>query len=767
MGTLPAELTSFIGRRRELVEIRRLLSAGRLVTLTGAGGVGKTRLAARVADQVAHTFPDGVRLLELGDLHDSALLAQTVGAAFGIRDADEDPPGRLVEYLRDKTSLLVFDNCEHLAEACARLARDLLARAPDLRILATSRHVLGIEGERVYSVTPLAVPETHDLADAHGLDAVTLFTERATAVSPGFSLDSGNWPAVVEVCRRLDGLPLAIELAAVWLRTLAIDELLDRLDDTFQLLSPNPVAPARHKSLMGTIDWSYLLCTPRERTLWSRIAVFAGGFHLAAAEEVCSGEGIETGDVLGLVAALVDKSIVQTAADRAPTRFRLLQTIREYGRQKLAESGGEAALRDRHSEYFHRLAERAQHDWDTGADQVEVHASMLRDHANLRTALDHDLSTPGRYAAGLELVVTLHFFWLQCGRLTEGRLWLARALGVNTEPSRDRARALWISAYAACLMGEPRAALPLIREAEEWGRRTGDQVVLGYTDMLTAARHFLEGDFANATALFHEANARFATIPGYTSIKVLSLGTVAQSEAWGGDPTTAVTVANEGLAACDSTGELRALTHLLYSRSLAQWMLGDHDAAETGLLRGIRTARLFNDVLNAALCVELLSWVAAATGRTELAAERLGVANQVWPLVGGKAMLGLRRTLDQHAACERAVRETLGDARYRTAFKRGAEASTDFEAAIAHLLGENVAPPTPVASPRDTSEPELTSRELEVAELVAEGLTNKEIAQRLVISRRTVESHVDHILGKLGFSSRSRIPAWLVQRRSG
>ncbi|MFF4591718.1 ATP-binding protein [Amycolatopsis sp. NPDC001319] len=765
MGTLPAELTSFIGRQRELVEVRRLLSAGRLVTLTGAGGVGKTRLALRVADQVAHTFPDDVWLIELGDLHDPALLAQTVGAAFGIRDADEDPPRRLAEYLRDKSPLLVLDCCEHLVEACARLARDLLAAAPDLRILATSRHVLGVQGEHVYAVAPLAVPEVHDLAGAVGLDAVTLFTERATAVSSRFALDSHNWSIVVEVCRRLDGLPLALELAAVWLRTLAIDELLDRLDDTFQLLSPNPVAPQRQKSLMSTIDWSYLLCTPRQRVLWTRLAVFTGGLHLAAAEEVCSGDGIDPGDVLGLVAGLVDKSIVQTSADRAPTRFRLLTTIREYGRQKLAEAGGEAAMRNRHSEYFQRLAQRAQTDWDSGADQVEVYATVLRDHANLRTALDHDLGTPARYAAGLDLVVTLHFFWLQCGHLTEGRLWLARALDVNPEPSRDRARALWISAYAACLMGEPRAALPLIREAEDWGRRNGDEVVLGYTEMLTAACHFLEGDFPTATTVFRKAHDRFAGIPGYTSIKVLSLGTVAQSEAWGGDPATAVAVAEEGLAACESTGELRARTHLLYSRSLAQWMLGEHDAAETGLLRGIRTARLFNDILNAALSVELLSWTAAATGRTELAAERLGVAHRVWPLTGGKAMLGMRRLLDQHAACEQAVRESLGNARYRTAFKRGAEASTNFEAALAHLLGETVAPPAPVAPVRDTSEPELTSRELEVAELVAEGLTNKEIAQRLVISRRTVESHVDHILGKLGFSSRSRIPAWLAQRR--
>ncbi|QRP49528.1 LuxR C-terminal-related transcriptional regulator [Amycolatopsis sp. FDAARGOS 1241] len=767
MGTLPAELTSFIGRQRELSEIRRLLSASRLITLTGAGGVGKTRLAVRVADQVRHTFPDGAWLIELGDLHDPALLAQTVTAAFGIRDADEDPPARLTEYLRGKSMLLVLDNCEHLAEACARFARDLLAAAPDIRILATSRHVLAVEGERVYAVEPLAVRPVRDLADAVSLDAVTLFTERATAVSSGFSLDADNWAGVVEVCRRLDGLPLAIELAAVWVRTLSVDELLDRLDDTFQLLSRNALAPQRQKSLVGTIDWSYLLCTPRQRLLWTRLSVFAGGFHLDAAEEVCAGDGIERADVLALVAALVDKSLVQTTHDRAPTRFRMLQTIREYGRQKLAEAGDEPTMRDRHSEYFHRLAANAQRDWDTGAHQVQVYTTTRRDHANLRTALEHDFSTPGRYAAGLDLVVTLHFFWLHCGHLTEGRLWLARALGVNEGASRNRARALWISGYAACLMGEPRAALPLLQEADEWGRRHNDVVVLGHTEMITAACHFLQGDFHNATTLFREANERFSAIPGFTSIKVLSLGTIGQSEAWAGDPATAIAVAERGLAICDSTGELRARTHLLYARSLGQWMLGDHDAAEAGLLRGVRTARQFNDILSAAICIAFLAWTAAAMGRAELAAERLGVADRVWPLVGGKVLLGQPRALAQHATCEHETREALGDARYRTAFKRGAEAATSFEAALAHILGENVPAPTPAAPvTREPSEPELTTRELEVAELVAEGLTNKEIAQRLVISRRTVESHVDHILGKLGFSSRSRIPGWLVERRS-
>ncbi|WP_326836093.1 LuxR C-terminal-related transcriptional regulator [Amycolatopsis rhabdoformis] len=765
MGTLPAELTSFVGRQRELAEIRRLLAAGRLVTLIGAGGVGKTRLAARVAGEVAHTFPDDVWLIELGDLHDPALLGQAVGTALGIRDIGEESRGRLVEHLRDKSLLLVLDNCEHLAEACARLATELLAAAPDLRILATSRHVLNVKGERVYPVAPLAVPAVHDLADAVGLDAVTLFTERAAAVATGFSLDRDTWSTVVEVCRRLDGLPLAIELAAVWLRTLAIDELLDRLDDTFQLLTPNPVVPARQKSLTGTIDWSYLLCTPRQRLLWTRLSVFAGGFDLRAAEEVCSDGDIEADDVLALVAALVDKSIVITDAGRAPTRFRLLQTIREYGRQKLLDADAETALAHRHSAYFHRLAERARHDWDTGNDQVEVYATVLRDHANLRTALDHDLGDPARHAAGLDLVVTLHFFWLHCGHLTEGRLWLTRALAANPNPSRDRARALWISGYAACLMGDPAAARPLIRQAAEWGRREGDPIVLGYTQMLTAACHFLEGDFGTATALFRAANDRFDEIPGHISIKVLSLGTVSQSEAWGGDPATAVSLAEEGLAASDANGEMRARTHLLYSRSLAQWLLGEYDAAEEGLVRGLRTARQFNDVLGAAETIELLAWTAAATGRTELAAERLGVAHRAWPLVGGKPMLGLRRMLDEHTTCERTVRETLGDARYRTAFKRGAEAATGFEAAIAHLLGETVAAAAPVPAPRETSEPELTSREVEVAELVAEGLTNKEIAQRLVISRRTVESHVDHILGKLGFSSRSRIPPWLARRR--
>ncbi|MDX6280050.1 MAG: hypothetical protein QOH03_1121, partial [Kribbellaceae bacterium] len=312
MGTLPAELTSFVGRRQELLDVRALLATSRLVTLTGPGGVGKTRLALRTAVQVRRTFPDGVWLVELAALREPTLLARTIGVALGLRDADEDPVARLTDYLSDRSLLLVLDNCEHLAADCAALVRRLLPAAPGIRVLATSRHVLGVEGEHVYSVPPLAIGELVS-------DAVRLFADRGAAVSTGFVVDPVNGASVTEICRRLDGIPLAVELAAAWLRVLSVSELLDRLD------------ALSSKSLAAALEWSHDLCSPEEQSLWARLSVFAGGFDLAGAEAVGGG--------LDVLAGLVDKSIVQREQRGGATRFRLLEPVRQYGLRRLREAG--------------------------------------------------------------------------------------------------------------------------------------------------------------------------------------------------------------------------------------------------------------------------------------------------------------------------------------------------------------------------------------------------------------------------------------------
>ena len=360
-GALPAELTTFVGRRRELSEARRLLGSSRMLTLTGPGGVGKTRLALRVAAEARRTFPDGVWFVELATLTDPQLLSHTVANALELRQVSSDPAADLAAYLEQKRLLVVLDNCEHLTDACAVLASKLLAAALDLRIVATSRHLLGIEGEQILQVPPLSVPDTDVLAgDATHYESVRLFLDRATAVAPDFAITDANRAVVIELCRRLDGIPLAIELAAVWLRVLAPTQILDRLEDRFRLLtSDRSAALARHQALEATVGWSYGLCSVEEQLMWARLSVFSGGFDLEAAEDVCSGDGVSRSEVLDRIASLVNKSVIvrHQATDRSAAWYQMLEVIRQYGVQRL-DDAQVRALQVRHRDHYRSVAQR-------------------------------------------------------------------------------------------------------------------------------------------------------------------------------------------------------------------------------------------------------------------------------------------------------------------------------------------------------------------------------------------------------------------------
>ncbi|MFD9670005.1 ATP-binding protein [Rhodococcus sp. NPDC059968] len=367
VGNLPLELTVFVGRRRELTETKRLLSVARLVTLTGVGGVGKTRLALRVAANVRRAFDGGVWLVELGELHDAELLADTVVAAFGLREQSSNPSLELLaEHIADRRMLLVLDNCEHLVGAAAMLAERLLRQCPELRILATSREPLGIGGEAVMRVPPLTLPTSDRPASLHdwaGSDAITLFAARAEAAAPGFALSEASRVTITRICQHLDGLPLAIELAAALVRVLSPQQILDRLADRFRVLTHGcRGAPSRHQTLQLSIDWSYDLCEPEEQRLWARLSVFAGGFELDAAESLCAGF-LAREEVLDMVARLVEKSILIREDAGAAARYRLLESLREYGWQKLQETGEDAALRRRHRDWYQQLVLGAEAEW--------------------------------------------------------------------------------------------------------------------------------------------------------------------------------------------------------------------------------------------------------------------------------------------------------------------------------------------------------------------------------------------------------------------
>jgi len=766
-GSLPAEVSSFVGRRRELAEVKKVLPAARLLTLTGTGGVGKTRLALRVAAQTQRAFADGVWLVELAALTDWTMLEQTVADAVGLRDRSARSPREvLVSHLRDKKLLLVLDNCEHLADQCAALAAELLTAAPGLRILATSRHSLHTPGEHIFEVPPLPLPDPDQatLRELVDNDAIRLFAERATAVAPDFAVSDRDRVTIARICRRLDGLPLAIELAAARRRMLSPTQILQRLDDRFQLLiaGSQAVLP-RHQTLRAVIDWSYQLCSPPEQTLWARTSVFAGGFDLDAAEAVCAYDGIERERVIDLVAGLVDKSILISEEHATGARYRQLDTIAHYGRDKLRAAAAEAVLPRRHRDYYLGLAEGGKAGW-FGPTQPAVFARTCCEHANLRLALEFCLSTPGESRTGLRLAAALYFYWRCCGFVAEGRHGLDRALALDAEPSRERATALWSNAHLAVLQGDPRAATAMAQQCRDWAQPRGEEDVLAYAISIQGEAAWFSGDFRRAQALLEDALARFEALGELNTTVVMVYVTLVGVAVFQGDLARAAALGRYALALCERHGEQRAWSYTHYALALAEWARGELARAEAHAWEGLRGVRAFNDTVGMALLVEVLAWIAGTAGEGEPAAVLLGAAQQLWPLVGGQPLCGCPQYLAAHEACEQQTRRTLGEAGFQAAFARGVD--FDLDQAIAHALGESPQPAhtRPTATDDEPLTP-LTRREQQVAALVAQGLSNKDIAARLVIAQRTAEGHVEHILAKLGFTTRTQLAAWVIEQR--
>lgn len=388
-GNLPLELTSFVGRRTELAEVKKLLSTARLVTLAGIGGVGKTRLALRTAAETRRAFADGVWLVELGELRDESLLVDVVAAAFGLRDQSTRPvEDLLVDFVASRRLLLILDNCEQVVDAAAALVEMLLRACPGLHVLATSREILDISGEAVLRVSPLTVPDTEREPSLRGLpryDAVTLFAERAVAADSSFELTEDNRIAVTKICQHLDGLPLSLELAAARLRAMSVQQVLERLSDKYEILSrAGRDVPTRQQTLRLCVDWSYELCSPREQAVWAGLSIFAGSFELDAAEQIC-GQTFESGEFLDTIASLVDKSILISESLASVVRFRLLETLRDYGREKLYAAGEYAALSIRHCDWYRQLAIDAEADW-ISPRQVGWISRLDRERPNLRAA---------------------------------------------------------------------------------------------------------------------------------------------------------------------------------------------------------------------------------------------------------------------------------------------------------------------------------------------------------------------------------------------
>jgi predicted ATPase/DNA-binding NarL/FixJ family response regulator len=668
----------------------------------------------------------------------------------------------LSDYLAARQALLILDGCEHLTDGCAVLSDALLRACPELRIMATSRHVLRVAGEVTVVVPPMSMPGEAGpggLADPSQFEAVRLFAERAVAVLPDFVIDEGNGPVVAALCRRLDGIPLAIELAAGRLRSLSPGQILARLDSGFELLSGGgPAQPPRHRALEGTLEWSYELLTDTERAAWRRVSVFAGSFDLDAAEHVCAGDGVISPEsVADLIDGLVAKSILLRTAgqDAAAARYRLLDTIGAFGLRKLRAEGDERAFRLRHFGWYAALAAR-QEAW--GAGRARWLAELDSEHENLRAALEFSLSPsvpPEVAAGGIGLACDLWGYWQTYGHLTEGRRILAAAAELPGQPPRIRCRSLWIAGYLAMVQVDLPAARTLLETALATVRSVPDVSATAYASSYLGYVLFSAGETGACDALLDTALTLFLESGDAVGIAVTLLfhGFI---RLFSGEPGEAARRFAESARRCEQDGNVYFLGHARWGLAMAAWLSADYAGASDLATAGLRLAREIEDRINTAQCLEVLGWIAVTRRNPSRALILLAAAETVRATIS----VLLPPALDEyHAAALRAAAKLIPEPAAAAALARGA-AMTPAEA-VRFALGEPV-PSGHAPSPAglNGAPPLLTRRELDVAALVAQGLSNSQIATALVISSRTAETHVAHIMTKLGFSTRAQIAAW-------
>jgi len=666
-GDPPLELDAFVGRSAELAGLARALDAGRLVTVTGAGGVGKSRLAARAAARRAPR--DGVWRVELSPVRDAEFVDYAVVEALGLTDRTARLPREtLLAHLAGRQLLLVLDGFEHLVEACAELVGELLREVPGLRVLAVGRRPLDLAGERVFPLAPLDTD-----------DAVRLLTERAALHGTPVA-DGGD---VRELCRRLDGIPLAIELAAGRLRALSPGQLLKRLDDRFRVLTGGGRdALPRHQTLRLAIGWSHELCTGPERLLWARLSVFAGQFELEAVEYVCSGDGLAADDVLDVLTELLTQSVVAREETPAGVRYRMLDTLRAYGAEWLEATGDAARLRRRHRDWYLGLATWCELDWFSPR-QNEVAARVEAELPNLRCALEHCLAEPEEAHLGQYLAGSLWFCWAGCGRLAEGRHWLEQTVRLDSGHDRSRLKALWVLGYVAILQGDTVPALAALQECREEAERCGDPTAVAYAEHRTGCLALVTDDMARAETLLRSALERYQEIGELNSNVLMGQVELAMTCAFQGDLPGAVRLCEDVRRVCEDHGERWTRSYALYVLAYAAWAEGDPAQARALLTDSLTSAHAFHDLLGSVLSVELLALVTVVQGDAAEAAVLQGAAGRMWPSVG-LPLFGSAHYNGPHELCEAMARERLGDARYAECVAEGARLVR--EAAVSRAL---------------------------------------------------------------------------------
>ncbi len=805
-NNLPLQVNRFIGREREMTEVRALLATTRLLTLTGAGGSGKTRLALQVATDLLEEFEHGVWWVELAALSDPMLVPQAVASAVGIPErADCTLTEALSDALRPKHLLLVLDNCEHLLAACVQLIETLRHTCSQLRVLVTSREALNITGETTWLVPPLRVPDTYHLPPIEGLmtyEAVQLFIERARSVQPSFTLTPENASAVVQICRRLDGIPLATELAAARIRVLSVEQIVARLDDAYRLLTGGSrSALPRQQTLRAAMDWSYNLLLAQEQAFFRRLSVFAGSFSLETAEAICAGEPGEACDVLEVLSSLIDKSLVLMEQRSGEARYRLLETMRQYGQEKLRQAGEVAAMRRRHCDWYARFAERAGPE-TVGLQQVEWLHRLELEHDNIRTALAWSLEQ-GEAERGARIGAAIWHFWLYRGYLTEGRNMLERILKHFSEQTSVRAKVLHAAGVLAFYQGDHARANILLEESLDLSRALPDRQGIAYALISLGDLRRSRGDYEQATTLYEESllllrelrdKRVMALVLSGWGLTLLSLGAYERS----------IALCEESLALARELGSPQSVAGSLTTLAIAVLERGDYERARVLCEESLAIRQKLGDKGGSAHTLTILGRVALYQGSYEQAKEHYDVSLSLRQVIGDKegiasaleglagvaqgqgqplsaarlygAAAALRDAIGaplpptDHASYERTVadvRVQLDAATFEAAWTEGRAFTLEHAIAAAEQVNvrEQITPtsqsPTGVAPSTFPQAPAsrgnlfgLTAREIEVLRLVTLGLTYAQIADSLVISPRTADAHLRSIYGKLGVNSR-------------
>ena len=807
---LPAARSSFVGREREMLEVETELAMTRLLTLTGAGGSGKTRLALEVARGLVGTYPDGVWLVELAPLSEEALVPKAVAEALKVSERPAEPLAvTLSEVLRARQLLLVLDNCEHLIQATALLVDKLLDSCPRVRILATGREALGVEGEARWPVPLLSAPEprgTPPSEDLERYESVRLFVERARGRDPAFSLRPENDLAVAEICRRLEGIPLAIELAAARVGTLPLEQIAERLGGSLELLTRGGrTAMPRQRTLKGTLDWSHDLLSEPERIVFRRLSTFAGGWTLEAAEAVTSSEGVAEGEVLDLIYELAEKSLVVAEAigERGSVRHRLLEPIRQYAQEKLEESGEAEEVRRRHAAFFLTLAEEAEPRlW--GPRDREWLERLEEEHDNMRGALSWGLGR-GKAELGLTLAGALGTFWWLHGHLGEGRRWLEEALAKDDRRASVAARIKALPALFRLTFEQwdHDRVQAIAQEAEELSAEveTGSGLASSLRTVMGCAA-WIRGDYERARGLLEESLAFSQKVDDKEGIAAALISLAITMDGLG-DPARAKQLFEEGIVLCREAGYRYRLTHFLmnlsytlllegeYERGAALseeavalcrergykgrsqdaldslgWaalLQGQHERARSHFEESLKISKELGDKLTPSSSLEGMACLCAVEGEASRATRLFGAAQALLEAVGAVAFELTPEEVAWREPYLRTARSQLGEGAWGEVLAQGR--AMTLEEAIEYALSEKepsattpssaTGQPSPSSSPLPEHPAGLTSREVEVLGLVATGMTNAQVAQRLFLSPRTVQRHLNSVFHKLGVSSRT------------